>query len=75
MLSSTRRGKFFISVIAHVSSLQTSACIGNQREDPAELHGCSFPGSERARGQRSTLDTVMQRWSFSTVEGGEWASG
>lgn len=71
MLISTRRGKFFISIIAHnVPSLQTSACIRNQREDPAELHGCSFPGSERARGQRSTLDTVMQRWPFST----EWAS-
>lgn len=61
MLISTFCGKFFISIIAHVSSLQTSACIGNQREDPAELHGCSFPGSERARGQRSTLDTGMQR--------------
>lgn len=27
-------------------------------EDPAELHDCSFPGSERPRGQRGLLDTV-----------------
>lgn len=40
------------------SSLQTPALLWNWWEDPAELHGCSFPGSERHSGQRSLLDAL-----------------
>lgn len=45
----------------HVSSPQTPGRLRNQWEDPAELHGRSFPGSERPGRQRSLVDTKTTR--------------
>lgn len=42
-----------------VSSHQAQARLGNWWEDPAELHGCSFPGSARPGGQRGLIDAVL----------------
>lgn len=39
-----------------LSSPQTPTRLRNQREDPAELHGRSFPVRERPGGQRSLVD-------------------
>lgn len=42
-----------------VSSHQAQARLRNWWEDPAELHGCSFPGSARPGGQRGLIDAVL----------------
>lgn len=50
-----------------VSSHQAQARLRNWWEDPAELHGCSFPGSARPGGKRGLIDTDLppQRGSVS----------